>query len=163
MAQVYTDARCGGRATLDRLADAGVEVKASGVYEHVTLAEPQYGEVVLGELLTQERDLFVQLYDLRLEIEGLAREYVGAAISRMGESVRNSDRNRPLAEVFQSPDQQQMAFGSEEKQEAFFRLQHMAELLHAEFYWRVSERYCVHGWRVGVRSRFRLVKIEART
>lgn len=159
MSTIATHSRFG--VNIQDLRERGIEVEVKDDYSDIELPEPQYGETTIGELTDDERALFAELYRTNLEIEGLAREYIGAAVTRLGVSIRQSDRNKPLHEAIKEGNVE-MDFGSDENRLAFFRLQQKAAALHATLYWTVGERFRCHDWKVGVRSRFRLVKIAPR-
>ncbi|QSY98681.1 hypothetical protein J2J97_31925 (plasmid) [Rhizobium bangladeshense] len=162
MTNVTTHSRFG--ANLEQLRAAGVDVKVIEAAEDLSdihLEEPKYGESLLGDLTAEEKAMFVELYRAHSEIERLSREYMGNALARIGDRIRQSDHNKPLNEAFKD-EPQQMDFGNEENQLAFFRLQQKTKLLNASLWWSVGERFGCHDWSCSVRSRFRAVKVASR-
>lgn len=162
MTNVTTHARFG--ANLDQLRAAGVEVslvEEAADISDIQLVEPQYGEMMLGELTAEEKAMFVELYRANAEMERLSREYAGAAIARIGERIRQSDHNKPLHEAFKE-EPSQMDFGTPENQLSFFRLQQKIKVLNANLWWAVGERFGCHDWSCSIRSRFRAVKVASR-
>lgn len=143
------------------------ELRASGlnVEEHVDLTdlplqEPQRGEEVVGTLTETEAALFKILYDTSQEVEDMMREGVGAAMARLGEAIRTSDRNKSMHEVL-SNGEMAPEFTDEQEQK-FFRLQQLSGYCHAMFHYTLGERLGLHSWRLGVRSKNRIVKIAKR-
>lgn len=146
---------------LDALRANGVDIEVKDEYADIALSEPAHGEKLIGELTPDERALYAALVRTHQTLEGLGRDYVGAAIERMGSKIRSSDPTKPLHQQMKDGDIE-MDFGSDENRLEFFRLQQQAALLHANLYWSVGERLGVHDWSVGVRTRFRVVKVAQR-
>lgn len=162
MSNVTTHARFG--ANVEALKQAGVDVNVHRTEEDLSdvhLDEPRYGEMLLGDLTDDEKIMFVDLFRAKMEQERLAREYMGAAIARVGEMIRRSDANKPLTEAF-SEEPQQMDFGSPENQLAFFRLEAKINLLKGTLYWSIGERFGAHDWSIGVRTKYRAYKVKSR-
>lgn len=159
MSNVVTHTRFG--ASVSDLREQGIRVELADSYDDIALNEPQYGETIMGELTPDERAMFAELYRTQAQLEALTREYVGAAIERFGSRIRHSDLNKPLHQSVQDGEVQ-MEFGTDANRLGFFRLQQQAAVLHANLYWSIGERFGCHDWRVGVRSRFRAVKVAPR-
>ena len=166
MSNVTTHARFVGRTDaaeqiLRDIREQGTDIVVLDDAADVILAEPQFGETLLGDLLDSEKALFVALYRTQQELEAKARDYVGAAIERMGTRIRTSDLSKPINQAI-ADGEVSMDFGSAENKEAFFRLQQRAAVLHANLYWSLGERFASHGWSIGVRTRFRAVRVRER-
>lgn len=148
---------------LDALKAAGVDVNVSADMEDIILSlpEPQYGETVMGDLTQDEKHMFAELKRTKDVLEKLGREYIARSLERFGGTIRHSDVNKPLHEALQSGEQP-MTFESDEERRNFFRLDRKAAYLHSVLYWGIAERYGIHDHGIGVRSRFRAVKLQPR-
>lgn len=159
MSNVSTHARFG--VNLDELRAAGIEVElhhTDDTLASVHLDDPKYGEALLGDLTQEERALYIEMYKCNIELEGLAREYMGAHITRIGNAIRSSDKYKPLHEAVREEDCK-MDFGDDENRDAFFRLQAKERVLRSNLYWSIGERHNAHRFSIGVRSKFRAYKV----
>lgn len=140
---------------------AGVDIRVVDEVNDIDLEEPKYGETLLGDLTTDEKAIFIDMYRAVTQTERMAREFMGAAISRMGAAIAASDAHKPLDEAVRQ-DQGQLDFGSDENRLEFFRLQQRAALLKATLYWSLGERFGCHDFSIGVRTRYRAYKTKCR-
>lgn len=160
-AQVLADARFLTPERLMELREHGdVQVSLQSVLEDLDLPEPRPGESVVGVLELAEARLYRQLYDANLTIENIARDAMGRQLSMLGETLRQSDRNKPLSEVLS--DRIEIRAENSDEAREFARAQQHLNMLHACFYYHVGERLDSHEWRLGVRSKGRVVRIEMR-
>ncbi len=112
MSNVTTHSRFG--ANIEQLRAAGVEINIHQSDEDladIKLDEPRYGEALLGDLTADEKALFVELFRATTEFERLTRDYMGSAITRVGERIRQSDAHKPLHEAF-TEEEKQLDFGT---------------------------------------------------
>ena len=153
-----------GAVTPERLAELqrqGIDVK-TGVpidWEAMELPEPQYGEVIVGPLTEEEGALFKAYYEASQQCEDMARTAMGEMLARVGQQIKSSDRRKDLREAIQEGDLQ---FGDEEQEKAYCRIQQMVAYLHAMLFFAIGERCNCHDWRVGIRSKGRIVKTKKR-
>lgn len=161
MAQVLTNPRFLDDVALDRLRKLGIDIKPTAAIDALELPEPRYGEAVVGELTDEEALLFRELYDANQALETRTRELIAAGLTKAGDLIRHSDRHKPLSEVFKN-NESPVSFDNEADGLVYFTLQQRAAMLHATFYFAIGERLGLHDWRLGVRSRARVVKIERR-
>jgi hypothetical protein len=155
MSTVATHSRFG--ADLDHLRGLGIAISVHQSEEDLSsiqLDEPRYGETLLGNLTDEEKAMYVDLYQSSMDLEGLHREYVGAAIARIGNTIRASDRHKPLM-----MEEQNIDFGGPENRLAYCRLEQRVNVLKSNLYWSIGERYGCHDWSIGVRSKFRAFKV----
>lgn len=136
-----------------------VEVSLQSVLDGLELGDPKPGEKVVGTLTTAEARLYRQLYESNLLGEDFMRDAVGRQLTKVGETLRTSDRSRPVADLFANGGLQ---LEDEEDTRKFHRLKQHTSMLHACFYYHVGERLDLHEWRLGVRSNGRIVRIELR-
>jgi hypothetical protein len=157
---VITHAKFATAERLKELQEQGVViVEETRDYTDLTLPEPQYGEEIVGSLGPDEKALFFALYDAQMEMEDKTRNLMGNQISRVGETVRNSDRSKDITEALRD---QEMGFDTDEEAVQFFRLQKKVSLLHSTFHWNIAERLNAHEYVLGVRSQGRIVKVQRR-
>jgi hypothetical protein len=159
---VATHARFG--TNVQHLRDLGVEISVhhdDADLSDIQLEEPKYGEMLLGTVTDDERQMFIDLYRANVEMEGLTREYMGAAITRLGDAIRTSDRHKPFHEAVRE-DAASLDFGGPDNQLAFFRLQQKINVLKSMLYWSLGERFDAHDWSIGIRSKWRAVKVACR-
>ncbi len=164
MSKIVTHEKFGGEEVINKLRDAGVEVDAvvdSEAVEEMGLKEPVYGEATVGECTVEETAVFHELWQVNRDLEDRSRTLVGESLASVGKSIRDSDRNKPMSEVVQSGELD-LAFGDDDTEEAYFRLQQRAAMLHAMFWWLLGERLSLHRYRLGVRSKLRIVRMENR-
>lgn len=160
-AQVVADARF---LTPERLMElrehAEVQVSLQSLLDDLDLADPRPGETVVGTLLLEEARLYRNLYEANLTIENIARDVIGRQLSQLGDTLRQSDRNKPLSEIFS--DRIELRTEGEDESKSVAKAQQYLAMLHACFYYHVGERLDSHEWRLGVRSKGRVVRIELR-
>jgi len=160
MGEVIADRRFG--ADVEGLRKTGIEIRETDDFSDLVLPEPQYGEYILGELTADEKLLYAELNRTHTRLEKLGREYAARSLERLGSAVRTSDPSKSLIETFKNSEPQQYVFDSEQEKMEFYQLQHRHGVLHANFYWIIGERFGVHHWSCGVRSKFRAVKVKER-
>lgn len=157
---VVTHARFVTPERLIELSEQGAEVSVETLLADIDLPEPNYGELIIGTLTAQEAAFYRDLYRANVALEEEGRNMVGQGLAQIGNTIRQSDRNKPLAEVLRNTDL--MGLASDEEAKHYFCLQQRASMLHAVFYFNLGERLDAHEWRLGIRSRGRVVKIERR-
>jgi hypothetical protein len=145
---------------LSELRGEGVVVQRDSILADLSLPDPRYGEEVVGELSDDELFLFAELAKLNLDLEAKGREIVGKSLSMAGEAIRNSDHTKPLMEALQNSNIMESA--SEDDARQIFTLQQRVNMLHSTLHYHLGERFDAHHWRLGVRSRGRVVKIARR-
>ena len=157
---ILTHRRFATTERLQELAKAGaLVVDETRDWSDIDLKEITYGEELLGPLLHDEKVLFLALYDAKREVEDKTRTMMGNQIARVGQSIRDSDRNKSLQEAV---GEAEMTFESSEEAVEYFRLEKLVALLHAEFHWTVAERFGAHDYVLGVRTGGRVVRVERR-
>lgn len=161
---VVTHERFGGDATQAALREMGVEVTSALTGEQMTemgLREPSYGEATIGTCTDEEAALFYQMWRAQQELDDKTRVVVGDTIVKVGHTIRDSDRAKPLHEQVRSG-AVGFDFATDDDAEEFFRLSQRVQVLHSMFHWRVGERLGRHRDRLGVRSRLRIVTVTSR-
>ena len=138
---------------IEQLKALGIEISTRTQLEALDLPEPAYGEQILGELNDDEAAVFQELFHLNMLIETRRREYVADSLGKLGQSLREGTERDLSADQFKIP---------EAVEREVHRMMQQAAMLHAMLYWRIGERFDCHEWRLGVRSRGRIVKIERR-
>lgn len=162
--KVVTHHRFGGLGTADRLREAGVDVRNALTQDQVDemkLPEPRYGEATVGTCTDEEAVLYRELWGVQQELEDKSWNLAADALTRIGATIRESDRGKPMHELIKSGEME-LSFDSDDDAEVYFRLQQRAVHLHAMFYWMIGERLGNHRSRLGVRSRMRIVTVEKR-
>lgn len=149
---------------LEKLRGAGVDVSTKltqSQIDELGLKEPQYGETTAGELTDEEATLYYALWQSKQSVEDRTRTLVGDAITKVGGEIRDSDRSKSMQDVLDDGEIK-MDFVNDEAAEEYFAVQQKSSYLHALFYWTVGERLGKHSYRLGVRSRLRVVSLEKR-
>lgn len=145
---------------LAELRGTGVTVDRARILQDLALPEPSYGEQTIGELTDDELFVVADLTKLKSDLETAGRELVGKNMSKVGDLIRTSDHNKPLMEVLQGSNIMENV--SEEEAKLFFTLQQRVNMVHSTLHYHLGERFDAHDWRLGIRSRGRVVKIEHR-
>ena len=158
--KILTHRRFASPERLQELATAGaLVIDETRDWTDMDLKEPQYGEELLGTLEPDEKGLFFALYDANREMEDATRNMMGNQIARVGQTIRDSDRSKSLHEAVTEA---QMSFESDDEAMAYFRLQKLSAMLHANFHWAIGERFNAHDYVLGVRTQGRVYKVERR-
>jgi hypothetical protein len=152
-AQILTSAKFLNEKTTEQLKSLGIEISAKVQLEALDLPEPAYGEEVMTELDEDEALLFAELYHLNEALDAKRRDYMAESLAKLGSSLRERSERDLTPENFRMSDAQE---------KEVHRLQQQASMLHAMLYWRLGERLDCHEFRMGVRSRGRVVKLERR-
>lgn len=150
MSEVLTSSRFLSGEQVAALRERGVVVTEKADASKLDLPEPKYGETVLGTLTEDEACLFQDLYNVKEELEGYGRELSASAFTALGQAIRQNKTDDLESTI------------SEEQAKHYFALQQKAEMLHAVLYWGLGERLDAHEYRLGVRSRFRVVRLQRR-
>lgn len=156
---VIADARF---LTPDRILEleaAGATVHIDTALEALDLPEPEYGEVIVGTLTPAEAALFADLYAANLAGEERTKQLLGAKLEKLGSSIRSLGGGKGLASLM---DDANLTDVDDEELNEYHRLTQRAAMLHTAFYYHVGERLSSHGWRLGIRSKGRIVRIERR-
>ena len=157
---ILTHRRFASVERLQELASAGaLVIDETRDWSDMGLQEPQYGEELLGPLDLDEKSLFFALYDANREMEDKTRTMMGNQISRVGQTIRDSDRSRSLSEAMADAE---MTFESDDEAMEYFRLQKLSAMLHANFHWTIGERFKAHDYVLGVRTQGRVYRVEKR-
>lgn len=149
---------------LEKLRGAGVDVSTKltqAQVDELGLKEPQYAETTAGELTDEESTLYYALWRTKQSLEDRTRTLVGDAITKVGGEIRDSDRNKSMQDVLDDG-AMKLDFDSDEVAEEYFAIQQKSAYLHSLFYWMIGERLGKHSYRLGVRSRLRVVSVEKR-
>lgn len=161
MAEIVTHAKFASPERIKALADQGlIVVDNSRNWEDLDLREPQYGEEYLGDLNDEEKALFMALYDAKQEIEDRTRTLMGNKIARVGTTIRDSDRSKPIQEAIS--EEAELTFDNDQEAIAFFRHEKLTDMLHATFHWNIAERLGAHNYVLGVRTKGRVYKVQRR-
>lgn len=159
---VVTHARFGSVDRLKELQEQGVVVvEETRSYSDIDLPDPEYGETIVGELEEAEKALFFALYDTTNALEDMTRTFMGRQITRVGQRITDSDRSKSLSEAMKD-EENELVFDSDDEAKEFFRLEKKAAMLHSTFHWNLAERFNSHEYKLGVRSRGRVVTAERR-
>lgn len=161
-ATILTSTRwAGAREHMEKLRASGdiADLQVDYADFDKTLPEPQRGEEVVSKLTDEEMALFYEMYRLSTRMEDFQRAKLGDALSRAGDAIRSSDRNKSLME---SLEQARPILEIEDEAKAHFSDSQAHAMLHATFYHGLGERLNLHDWRLGVRKGMRVVKVERR-
>jgi hypothetical protein len=142
-----------------REAGASIHLTLPTGIDEIKLPEPEYGETVIGTMTPEEAELFLTSYQLQLDIEDMSRNAVADLMSRVGQQIRSSDRQRSLVDSL-SP--ASIEFEDEATEKKFTRMQQLQIHVHAMLFFQIGERLDVHHYRLGVRSKGRIVKTTKR-
>jgi hypothetical protein len=135
--------------TPERLAELrsmGVEIDTSADLRSMNLPDPTWGEEVLGELHEAEVVLLATMLRKTEEKDNLDRKMAGKMLTKIGQHLSES------AEKPTHP------FDTEGEALAFYRLTRECELLKANLFWALAERFNLHHYTLAIRSRGRVVK-----
>lgn len=162
MATVVTHARFGSADRLKELQEQGIAVvEETRGYDDISLSEPAYGETIVGELEESEKAIFFALYDATTALEDLTRTLMGRQLTRVGQRITDSDRSKTLQEAMRD-EPGELVFDSDEEAKEFFRLEKKAAMLHSTFHFNLADRLGRHEFKLGVRTRGRVVAAERR-
>lgn len=160
--KVVTHARFVGRAPdapapqpfdIEQLRRVGlVTSETAEAMDGLNLREPQFGEVVVGTLTTDEATVYVALHNATAEKTRLERSVGGDFLVRAGEKIKASTED----DFSVNPED----VVTEEEAVSLFRSQRKAESLKAILYWQISERLGYHDWFLSVRSKSRIVRLN---
>lgn len=148
----------------DRLAEiqqTGSEVtfSAPAKLDDIKLPEPAFGETTIGTLDAEETELFQLYYQLQVDIEDMHRTALGDLLGRLGSQIKASDRQKALHEAVNPSS---LEFGDEETEKRYCRMQQLSAHTHATLFFQIGERLNCHEWKLGIRSKGRIVKTERR-
>lgn len=143
---------------LQELADVGVDVTAS--FDGLALPEPQYGEQTIGNLTEDEARLFVAFFNAQAELEDMHRNTMGAILRRAGDQIAKSDRSKNLGAALQGT--KLAEFDNEADEKSFCRMQMLVDYLRNALFFQIAERLDCHSFKIGVRSKRRIVKTGRR-
>jgi hypothetical protein len=156
---VIADARF---LTPDRILEleaAGATAKIDTTLTSLDMPEPAYGEEVIGTLTAAEAALFHDLYKANLDAEGRTKDIVGRKLEKLGSAVRSLGGGKGIIDLVND---EELANVDDDEQNSYHRLTQRAAMLHTALYFHVGERLNAHGWRLGIRSKGRVVRIERR-
>lgn len=137
--------------TPERLAELrgmGVEISERPPIDTLDLPAPAYGEEVVGELTPEETMLLAALMRKVEAREELSKRMSGKMLIKVGQHVAH-DAERPTD-----------PFDDEDEARAFYRLHKECEVLHANLYFGIAERFGTHHYTMAIRSRGRIVKLK---
>lgn len=144
-----------------RLRAAGVDVQGSPDLGDLEIPDPKYGEDIIGTLTVEEALIYRDLRRAMEVADDLERNAAGKAIEELGRQIASSDRRKSMQEVLARDGETPLALEPETAETMFAAIQRQQHL-HAMLYFLVGERLKAHSWRLGVRSKGRVVKIERR-
>jgi len=142
----------------EQLGKLGINISSLAALDALELPEPQYGEEVVGKLEEDEAALVVDLSDTNREADALGRQTFGDGLARLGDAIKEN-REQELAAQGKTPGELML---SETQAQELYRLQQRVSMLHAKVHWMVGERLNMHHWRLGFRSKGRIVKVARR-
>ncbi len=161
MGAVVTHEKFGGAEHLRSLGVKVDNILTSAQVAEMKLPEPGYGEATVGTCTDEEALLFHALFTMQGELEDVTRKMIGASLTKMGTTIRDSDRNQSIHDVVKDGDMK-LSFDTETQAEKYFAMQQRVTHLHALFYHTIGERLAQHRNHLGVRSRMRIVTFEKR-
>ena len=153
---IVTHERFGGAEVLSRLKEQGIEISAK--VDDVKLSAPAYGETIVGEATSEERLIFARMFALREEYVNAGRKFTADAFTAIGEKLRSA--NMDTAEKWM---ESVLPPADNDTHRALCRLDQQIKFLSIQLYWMIGERLNLHHWHLGIRSQWRIVKINART
>lgn len=157
LAKVIADPRFLSRDRIKELHEEGASVSVEALLANVKLSEPAYGEETVGTLEPEEASIFAELFGLTEQMAVAKRRLFAAGFKQVGE-VLTSEDTTDMAGAFE----QANPFRGDAAKD-FFRLQQKVGMLHATLHFYLGERFDSHDWRLGVRSRGRVVRIAQRS
>lgn len=155
---VIADARFLSPDRILELEAAGATANVDTTLSSLDIPEPEYGEEIIGTLTAPEAALFIDLYKANAEVEERTKEMVGRKLEKLGSAVRSLG-SKSLSALADAPE---LTSVDDEEQNGYHRLSQRAAMLHTAFYYHVGERLNAHGWRLGIRSKGRIVRIARR-
>ena len=144
-----------------RLRAAGVDVQGSPDLGDLDIPDPKYGEEIVGTLTVEEALIYRDLRRAMEVADDLERNAAGKAIQELGRQIAASDRKKSMREVLARDGETPLALDPETAETMFAAMQRQQHL-HAMLHFLMGERLAAHSWRLGVRSKGRVVKIERR-
>jgi hypothetical protein len=160
--KVVTHARFVGRSPdapapqpfdIEQLRRVGlVTTETADAIDGLNLREPQFGEVVVGQLTPDEAAQYVALHNASQERTKIERRVGGDFLMRAGEKIKASTDD----DLAVNPED----VVTEDEAVSLFRSQRKAESLKAILYWQISERLGYHDWFLSVRSKSRIVRLN---
>lgn len=126
------------------------------------LADPKYGEEVLGTLTSEEFSIFVEFIEVSREIETMQKGITSRKLREVADRIQE-DGDLTAAAFSAVSEVTKNLFDKDEDEQHYFWLSAKAALLKSTFYWVLGEKFECHQWRCGVRSKRRFVRIERRT
>ena len=146
---------------IPRLREAGVSVEGTPDLDDLDLPGPKYGEEIVGSVTAEEAVVLRDLSTASEVAEDLERSAAGKAVEQLGRQIATSDRKKTLQEVLGSDGETPLALDAESAEVMFSAMQRKNHL-HAMLHYMMGERLKLHSWRLGVRSKGRIVKIGRR-
>ena len=144
-----------------RLRAAGVDVQGNPDLGDLDIPDPRYGEDIIGVLTVEEALIYRDLRRAMDVADDLERTAAGKALEEMGRVIATSDRSKSMRDVLARDGETQLSLDPDTAERMFQAIQRQAHL-HAMLHFLLGERLGVHAWRLGVRSKGRVVKIERR-
>ena len=138
-------------AKLKELKEQGLLVKDAGEIDELDLPEPQYGDTIIGTLTNEEAELFVTMDALVNRLDELRRENTADWLKGASEAVRHSKEKE-----FEDGEAPILPENAVE----FYRTSRQYEYIRGLFFWSVCSRLECYDYKVGVRSKRRIVKNE---
>ncbi|QIG76115.1 hypothetical protein EVC24_094 [Rhizobium phage RHph_I4] len=163
MANVVTHSRFQLNAIdAETLKGMGVEVLSDFPSDaELGLTNPEFGEEVLCTLSVEEFSIYVEMAQIGKEIERITKGITARKLREVADRMQG-DEDLMDAAVAGVENATKNFFESDEEEDHFHTLNAKFSLLRSTLYWVLGERYNVHSWRCGVRTKRRLVKIEKR-
>lgn len=125
--------------------------------EEVSLDPIRAGEVVVGTLTDDERELYKAMAHWTTVLSDFGRELNARLFERAGSAIRKSPT--PMDFPKQWDDETKKLFDTEADAEEFFRCETFSQLVKAQFQFLIRERFG-HGSVYGVRVGFKVVRVQ---
>lgn len=145
------------------LEQLGFSADALAEPDTVKLPEIQYGEETIGTLDEDCKQVFFAFIISRDQQRDLERHHMAAMFSNMGQRMRQTSGDDPLASLMEgTKGPQEYAFADDDEAKVFFGVKMATDALHGLFWAMVSGRFNCSHWSLGIRKNFRVVKCERR-
>ena len=140
------------REELEELQKQTVVTSDYSCIDSLELQEPQRGEQIIGTMTEEECAIFVSFYEAKSIADKVNRKLSGTVLRGMGAAIEEENEE----EFFTGGGLNDSL--DKELAVTFFREQRRADYLKNRLYWMLGERFGVHDYSVGIRSKRRVVK-----
>ncbi len=114
------------------------------------------GEVIVTTLNDSEKLIFSQMNNLNKLIEGMSKDTVGSVIMEMGRAIKEGQER----EFSKKTSEYVENMFDEKDKVSHFKRQQALDMLKSMLFWHLKNKHNLHGWMIGIRRNFELVKVS---